>query len=814
MRVPLSWLADFVPLEGIAVETLAERLVLSTAEVDRVLRRGAPDVAGNHDLFRIGRVVQWQQHPNADRLRLCLVDVGEDAPRQIVCGAANFDTDDTVVVALPGARLPGAAEPLRRAKLRGETSDGMMLSERELELSDENAGIIVLPPVYEIGSHVRDHVALADTILELAPESNRADLLSIYGVAREVAALFDLELAPLPGRLPPVAGTRDTSELVTVAIEAPERCYRFTARGFDDVRVGPSPLAIRQRLAACGMRPLANVVDVTNYVMLGVGQPTHAYDAAKIPGRTLVARLARDGERITTLDSRERVLTADMLVIADGDGPSGIAAVMGAEGSEISEQTTSVVLEAANFERHGVQRACAALGLYTDSARRWMRGVDPHLAPLASAWAAELLVDLAGARMLPGDQDVVAHLPERPRIVLRSGRAERIVGTAIGDDEAVTSLGRLGFEPERVAEGVAATAPTWRWLDTTREIDLVEEVARLHGLDRLPSTLPALAGGGLTAVQRVRRRVEDALAGAGLQEAVTVTLVDQALVDAYLGADDERRAMVGLANPLSAELACMRRTLVPSLLAAARRNRAAGREDVALFEVAHLYHPPPGGVSADHLADEPWTVGAVLAGRLGGTSWNGDGRETDFSCAKGVVEAVAARLGVKLGFAPIAPAHLHPGRAAHVTCAGETIGEVGELHPAVVERFDLEGRVAVFELDLDRLAAAAPARAVYATISKQPPVRQDIAVVVADTVAAADVVEAALATGAPLLVDARVFDVYRDAERLGAGHVSLAVRLTFQDPVRTLTEDEASAVRERVVAALAERFGAALRGPS
>jgi phenylalanyl-tRNA synthetase beta chain len=813
MRVPLSWLADYVPLP-MPVETLAERLVLATAEVDRIIRRGAPDAGGNHDLFRIGRVAEWQQHPNADRLRLCLVDVGEDAPRQIVCGASNFDVGDTVVVALPGARLPGAAEPLRRAKLRGEISDGMMLSERELELSDEHAGIIVLPHVYEIGSPVRDHVALHDTILELAPESNRADLLSIYGIAREVAALFDLELAPLPGTAPPVTGTRDTSELVTVGIDAPERCYRFTARGFDDVRVGPSPLAMRQRLAACGMRPLANVVDVTNYVMLGIGQPTHAYDAAKIPGRQLVARLARDGERITTLDGRERVLTRDMLVIADGEGPSGIAAVMGAAGSEISDATTSVVLEAANFERHGIQRACAALGLYTDSARRWMRGVDPHLAPQASAWAAELLCELAGARMLPGDQDVVAHLPERPWIVLRTGRAGQIVGTPLGDEEAAASLARLGFDVERVPEGVAAVAPTWRWLDTTREIDLVEEVARLHGLDRLPSTLPALAGGGLTAAQRVRRRAEDALAGAGLQEAVTVTLVDQALVDAYLGADDPRRAMVGLANPLSAEHAFMRRTLVPSLLAAARHNRAAGREDTALYEVAHLYHPPAGGVSVEHLADEPWTVAAVLAGRLGGTGWNGHGLETDFSCAKGVVEAVAARLGLELGFAPIAPAHLHPGRAARVICAGETVGEVGELHPTVVERFDLEGRVAVLELDLDRLAAAAPTRAVYTTIPKLPPVRQDIAVVVADTVAAADVVGAALAAGAPLLVDARVFDVYRDAARLGDGHVSLAVRLTFQDPARTLTEDEASVVRQKVVAALGERFGAKLRGPA
>ncbi len=816
MKVPVSWLRDYVAFD-LPLAALAEKLVLSGLEVDRIVTRGAPDVDGNHGTFRIGRVVEWARHPNADRLRLCRVDVGEAEPRQIVCGAANFDTGDTVVVALPGALLPGATEPLRQAKLRGEVSDGMMLSERELQLSEEHDGIIRLPDAYEIGSEARDHFALAETVLEFEVTSNRSDLMCVYGIAREVSALLDVELAPPPGALPEALGRRPTSALVTVSVDAPDRCSRFTARAFDDVRSGGSPLRLRQRVAAAGMRPISNVVDITNYVMLGLGSPVHAYDAAKIPGRVLTARLARDGEELTTLDGRHRVLTTDMLVIADGDGPNGLAGVMGGEGAEIGAGTESVVIEVACFERAGIGRTAAALGLRTDSANRFIRGVDPHLPPQASAWVAELLVAHAGAAMLPKPQDVVAALPARERVVLRTGFAERILGMPIGDDAAVRILDRLGYEPARVDGGVETTVPTWRQLDTTREIDLVEEVGRIHGLDALPATIPARhdRGGGLDRAQRLRRTAEDVLAGAGLHEAYTLSIVDGDQPDRYgLASDDPRRAMVAVDNPLSADYAFMRRTLVPGLLQAVRRNRASGRADVALFEIAHLYHASEGRVTADNLAHEPWTLGAVIAGPLGGTSWVGEGRESDVFSARGVLDALCGRLGVAVRLEPTQLAHLHPGRAARILLGSDAVpaGELGELHPDVAARFDIEGRVAVLELDLDLLAAAVPDRFTHRDISDQPPVRQDIAVVVANDVRAGDVIAAALEAGAPLLVNAEVFDVYRDERRLGPGRVSLALRLVFQDPERTLVEDEASAVRAVVVQALERRFAAELRG--
>ena len=817
MKVPVSWLRDYVAFD-LPLAELAERLVLSGLEVDRIITRGAPDQGSNHGNFRIGRVVEFGKHPNADRLRLCRVDVGEGEPRQIVCGASNFVVGDTVVVALPGAVLPGSPEPLRQAKLRGELSDGMMLSERELQLSDEHDGIIRLPDIYEIGSEAGDHFALEEAVLDVEVTANRGDLMCVYGIAREISTLLDTELAPMPGVVPAATGTRPTSDVVRVGIEDFDRCLRFTARAFDGIEVAASPLRIRQRIAAAGMRPISNVVDITNYVMLGIGNPIHAYDAAKIAGNELTARLARPGETIVTLDGKARTLTPDMLVIADAVGPNGLAGIMGGAGSEIAPDTTTVVIEAANFERYGIARTCQALGLRTDGASRWIRGVDPYLAPQASAWTAELLVELAGGQMLPDDQDVVGPLPQRERLVLRTGFAEQVLGMPIADDEELRILARLGFEPQPSTDppGVAVTVPTWRLKDTTREIDLVEEVGRIHGLDALPATIPGRtdSGGSLTKAQTVRRRVEEALAGVGVQEAYTLSLVDGDLSDLYgLADDDPRRQLIALQNPLSADLAYMRRLLVPSLLRVIRRNRSAGRPDTAVFEIAHLYHAPGGTVSTEALAHEPWTLGLVLSGRLGGSSWTGAGREADFFTAKGVLETVCERLGVPLRLEPLQQPYLHPGRAARILIGADGVraGEIGELHPSTAARFDLEGRVAVLELDLDLLAAAVPDGFRYAPVPDQPPVLQDIALVLDDSVPAEQIIAAARRAGAPLLTHVGVFDVYRDERRLGAGKVSLALRLVFQDPERTLTEDEATAVRKTVVEALADRFNAELR---
>jgi phenylalanyl-tRNA synthetase beta chain len=808
VRLPLSWLRDFVDYTG-TPEELADRLGTSGFEIEGILRPGAPNEGDNHANFVIGRVEYFEKHPNADRLRLCRVDTGDDELRQIVCGASNFAIGDTVVVATPGAVLPGVDAPLKQAKLRGEVSNGMMLSERELGLSDEHDGIIILPADagYEVGSRLADHVELDEVVLDISVESNRGDCLSVYGMAREVAVLFDLPLAPMLGTEPAASGG-STSDLVTVAIGAPDRCSRFTVRGFTNVTIGPSPFRVRQRLAAAGIRPIANVVDVTNYVMHELGNPLHVYDADKIPGKTLTARLAREGETITTLDDKDRVLTSDMLVIADADGPSGVAGVMGGASSEITDGTTSVVLEAACFERGGIQRTSKALGLRTDGSNRWEKGVSPHLAPLASVRAAELIVAWSGARMLGDPQDVVAELPAHQTVELRKSRPAEILGMYVEEAEVQRILGGLGFAPSDKVSSWSCTVPFWRWLDATREIDLVEEIGRVHGLERVPLELPRIAPGigGLTPEQQMRRRIEDHLAGAGIREVVTLSLVDPVERKRYGFRDLEA---VSLRNPLSADLSELRASLLPSLLEVVRRNRAVGVHDVQAFEIGRAYTPGDAG----GLAVEDARLAIVLSGNLGGTSWAGAGAPADFGSIAAVVDAMLARLGISARRErDTSLALLHPGRSAALVAGDEIIGRIGEIHPGIALELDLEGTISLAEFDLHALFEAAAKDSRFVDVSQFPPVRQDIAVVVSTDVEASSLIDTARELGGDLVADAEVFDVFADVERLGNGRVSLAMHLTFQAADRTLTEDEASDLRDRIVAGLAARHGAELRG--
>ncbi len=808
MRLPLSWLRDFVDIR-VSPEELADRLVTSGFEIEGILRLGAPAAGDNHANFVIGRVEQFEKHPNADRLRLCKVDTGGAELRQIICGASNFALGDIVVVATPGAVLPSADAPLKQAKLRGEVSDGMMLSERELGLSEDHDGIIVLPADagYAVGSRLADHVELDEVVLDVSVESNRGDCLSVYGMAREVAVLFGLDLKPLPG-IEPKASGGSTSDLVTVAIDDAAGCSRFTARGFTGVTIGPSPFRIRQRLAAAGIRPISNVVDVTNYVMHELGNPLHVYDADCIPGKTLTARLAKTGQTIRTLDDKERSLTSDMLVIADAAGPSGIAGVMGGAASEITDGTTNVVLEVACFDRGGIQRTSKALGLRTDGSNRWEKGVSPALAPIASIRAAELLVAWSGAKMLADPQDVVAGLPAEQVVHLRGSRAGEVLGLEVDATETERILTGLGFAPQATDDGWNCTVPFWRWLDTTREIDLVEEIGRVHGLGNVPISLPRIApgSGGLTREQQIRRRIEDHLAGAGLREVVTISLVDPELHRAYRMGDQQPLA---LRNPLSADLSELRLSLLPSLVEVVRRNRSVGERDIQIFEVGRSYRPGNEG----GLAFEDARLGIALSGRFGGISWLGEGVPSDFSTLVGVVDALLLRLGIRhLRTSLEDHALLHPGRAARVLVDGQEIGAIGELHPGIAADLELDGPIALGEFDLAAITRLVPEAAAFMGLSAFPPVHQDIAVIVDSAVEAATLVETARAAGGDLLRDAHVFDVFEDAERIGAGRVSVALRFAFQADDRTLTEEEAIEVRDRVIAALAASCGAELRG--
>jgi phenylalanyl-tRNA synthetase beta chain len=763
MRVPLTWLREYVEFRA-TPEELARRLAISTLEVDRILELGPPDVDGNLGRFLVGRVVEAGKHPNADRLQLCRVDVGEAEPRQIVCGAWNFGAGATVAVGLPGALLPGADEPLREAKLRGEASRGMILSERELQLGTDHAGILVLEDGPEPGTPLADVLAIHERVLEVAPTMNRVDLLSVYGLAREVAALFDGTLAPPPGADPPLL----RPELVEIEIDDPEGCPRYVGRVFRNVRVGPSPAWLRARLHAADMRAISNVVDVTNYVMHALGNPLHAFDRAKLAGGRIVVRRAHEGEELRTLDGQLRRLDPRDLMIADAERSVALAAIMGGLETEVSEETTEVLLEAANFEPIGILRTSERLGLRTAGSNRWEKGVDPHLALPAAVYASQLLVELTRAE-LTGSTDVHGDLPARPVVRLRPERTERLLGLAVPADEQRAILGRLGFEAD---DSWDVTVPTWRARDVTREVDLVEEVARVV-LDRVPFTRPLRrhVQGRLTQEQRLRRVVEDVLVGAGFSEAYTWSLQP----------DDPHAEAIRLPDPMTSDQAVLRTTLLPGLVDAARTNVDAGNEAIALFEIARVYLPV-----GERLPDERWRLGGIAEG--------------GFPAAKGAVEAVHAALHLDLEVRRASRPLLHPGKAAETDA-----GVLGELHPA-----ELEGGWGVFELDLATLFGPVPERVVYEDVVTYPALRQDIAVVVDEDVEAGALVRAAREAAGAQLREARVFDVYR-GDQVGEGRKSVAIHLAFQSSERTLSDDDAAELRTRIVAALAERFGGELR---
>jgi phenylalanyl-tRNA synthetase beta chain len=757
MRVPVSWLREYVPVE-MPLDEVATRLSVSTAEIEGIERIGVADEGGNLGRFRVGRVLEAVKHPNADRLQLTKVDVGEAEPRSIVCGAWNFGAGATVGVALPGAVLANGLELERRA-VRGEVSDGMILAEDEVGLGPDHAGIMLLPDA-EPGTPLADVLPLADEVLLVESTGNRPDLLSVYGLAREVAALYDL---PLPDLARDTAGSGPEG-IVPIEVEDFAGCPRYIGRLFENVAIGPSPVWLRARIHAAGMRPISNVVDVTNYVMLALGNPLHAFDFDSVRSGRIVVRRARAGERLRTLDGVDRELTTDDLLIADAERAIALAGIMGGEETEIGEGTANVLLEAANFEPYGIYLSSERLRLRTEGSNRWEKGVDPHLAGPAADLATRLVLELTGATWT-ADADVHAGLPERPVIRFRPERTDEVTGVETPADEQYALLARLGFE-RREAHVVA---PTWRARDATREIDVVEEVARFR-LDDVPFTLPARRElvGALTREQQLRRRLEDTLVGLGFAETYTPSLV----------ADAE--SPWTLPEPISVELTTLRTSLLPSLVEAARRNVDAGARRIALFEIARVYLPGGG------LPEERLRVAGIAEG--------------GFFRAKGVVETVHAALKAESSFSRGEDPILHPGKSARTG-----VGIVGELHPR-----ELEGEWGAFELDLRDLFAASREPVVYEDVITFPAIRQDIAVAVPEAVTAGELVAAAREAAGPELRELRVFDVYR-GEQVGPGRKSVAFSVAYQSPERTLTDEDAARLRGAIVEELGRRFGAELR---
>jgi phenylalanyl-tRNA synthetase beta chain len=825
MRVPLSWLVEVVPsLDGLSAEEVAERLTALGVEVDEVETTGASDVDG----LVVGEVRDIEELPGFKKpIRYCRVEVAPGDVRGIVCGATNFAVGDRVVVALPGALLPGDFRITARTTY-GQTSEGMICSARELGLGDEHSGIMVLPPSAEVGADAVLTLGLHDAVLVTEPTPDRGYQLSVRGLGRELAAAVDREYTDPAAVEPGFTG----GDGFPVVLHDPAGCDRFCARILRGVNAsGPSPLWMQTRLTRAGMRAISLAVDVTNYVTLLLGQPMHAYDL-NLLAAPITVRRAREGETLVTLDGVTRTLAAgDDLLITDGERIQGIAGVMGGAHSEVNPATTDLLLEAAHFDPRVTSRSMRRHGLLTEAGRRFERGVDPVLPPAAIELATRLLLEYGGGTA----EDVVTDVGE-PRLPGGVRTDHRRIGDLVGveytPDTVVHRLEQVGARVlVQDDESLEVVPPSWR-PDLQETADLAEEVARLEGYGAIPSVLPpAPAGRGLTPAQRRRRAVARALANAGAVENRSFPFHSDEVLD-QLGVPDgdPRRRLAALANPLSAEQAYLRTTLLPGLLGALVRNVGRGAEDVTLFETGLVFREPESGSrpaapvlpgarrpTEDELAaldaalpEQPEHLGVVFAGAVEPSGWWGPGRPASWSDAVDAARLVLDTVGADYTLRAAERAPWHPGRCAEIVVDGAVVGHAGELHPQVCEALGLPRRTAATELDLGAVLAAARDEATAPAVSSFPPATQDVALVV-DSGTPAGEVEAALRAGAgDLLEDVRLFDVFTGPQ-IGEGRTSLAYSLRFRAPDRTLTVEETTAAREAAVAEAARRVRAVQR---
>lgn len=803
MKVALSWLRDFVDIADVPPAELARRITDATAEVESWEATGA---GWDTERIRVAEVRAVNPHPNADRLRLATVETGQGEVT-VVCGAPNLAVGQKVAFATEGARLvdghTGEPATLKLRPIRGVESAGMVLSEKELGLSDDHEGILVLPDTAVVGRPLTEQIG--DVIFDISTWANRADLLGALGLAREVAAVFDRPLT-----VPATAyheSARPVEDMVSVTIEAPDLCRRFTASVIEGVTVGPSPLWMQERLLKHAMRPINNVVDITNYVMLETGQPLHAFDYDLVRGRRIVARRAQPGEVLRTLDGVDRTLDGEMLVICDGDGPVGIAGVMGGGNSEVSDRTTTVLLEVANFKPGSIRRTSTYLKLRTEASLRFEKGLGPEMAMFAQQRALHLFEQLTGGRIAAGIVDVYpVHEPPVVIEVTRE-RVGRVLGFEVPEAETLRVLAALGFECRPAVAGYTVQPPYWR-PDVTLPDDVIEDLARVYGYEHLPSTMlrGALPEPEPRPVEETRERARDLAVAVGYQEVITYTLGSKdRLLLAVDPDDDIRTRPLSVVNPVAAQHTYLRTSLRPSLLATYASNRPHVDGPLRLFEVGFEYLPVEGGLPHER------PVLCALAGGARETRWpaSSSRERLDFFDAKGALEAVLRGLRAAGTFEAAVVHGLLPGHTATVSVDGQQVGVIGQVHPGLASAFDIDEAVFLFELWLEELSRALPEGPAYAPASRFPEVRQDLALLADEGVAAGEVLRRI--TQARLVAGADVFDEYR-GEGVPPGKKSLAVRVRYQAADRTLTAEDVAKVQEGILKRLEREAGITLRG--
>jgi len=794
VRVPLSWLRELVAVE-VPTDELALRLSMTGTAVDSVTRLipGAEGVV-------VGSVLEVADVPSSDKLCVAQIDAGSAGRFQVVAGAKNFAAGDRVPLAVPGARVRTLDVPVGvRTMMKTYESQGMLCSSSELGLSDDHSGICILDPDAPVGADVVTLLHLDDEVLEFEIYPDRPDQLSVIGIAREVAVLYDTEL-----RFPDSSVVEEgeaAASRTSVTIEDAHGCPRYLARVISDVRTGPAPALAQARLTACGFRPLGNIVDATNYVLLLTGQPLHAFDKDRLAQGRIVVRRARAGERLQTLDDVERTLDESDLVIADATDAQAIAGVMGGAPTEVGPRTVNVLLESAHFDPYSIAVTTQRHGMRTEASARFERGSDPEAVPVAASLCAELIRRWAGGTVAVGAVDAGA-APPRRRLELRRDRAEALLGARVPDADADRFLRALGCEISSDGPVVSVIVPSWR-PDLEREVDLIEELARLSTYDAFPLEPVTGLGGGLTSWQIHRRRLRDVLSGAGLSELTLTSFITQ----------DQLVSMgtppaIEVTNPMTVDQRHLRPSLLPGLLQAARHNVALGVTDVRAFELGTVFLDWPQD------ADIPTQVerlGVILHGAAGSPGWHSERRPLDAFDAKGILELVCAELGVG-GWTLRGCEELpfHPGRSATIQVDGTVIGRFGEVRPSVRTSFELDEPVVLLELDVGGLFERAPRTLTVGSLPTQPPVLRDIALVVDEDVAVGDVDATIRTSGSERLESALLLDVYR-GDPVPEGRKSLAFRLTFRSPERTLTAEEADAAREAVADALRRTHRADIR---
>ena len=794
MRVSLAWLADYVDVD-LAPEELAHRLDMTGTKVEAIHRPGA-DIEG----VIVAEVLALEPHPNADNLSLVDIATGPGATQRVVCGAKNLTVGDRIPLAQVGSRLPEMT--ITERKIRGEISRGMLCSSAELGVAKDHAGILILQPEAPLGEDVVDLLGLKDVILELELTPNRPDCMSMIGMAREIGALLGKE-----PKLPDAGlQVRETDVDLSIDVQDSAGCSRYLARHLEDVTVGSSPSWMAARLLAGGFRPISNIVDVTNYVLLETGQPLHAFDAALISDNQIIVRRASAGESLTTLDGVVRELHEKDLLIADPERALAIAGVMGGQDSEVTGSTTSVLLEAAVFDKASVAFTSRRHGLRSEASARFERGVDPETTPFAAARAAALMAASASAEVGDKEWDVYPVPHRRSTIHLRPERTTALLGLSIEPDDQARHLRSLGLTVgPSDGSSLIVEIPSFR-PDLTLEADLIEEVARLEGLEHLPGTIPKGLAGGLDPMQTLERNIRRVLVTLGLSEAWTSSFMSPADLDALdLDPEHPARRLVQMSNPMLEDEPAIRSTLLPGLLRSAARNFSHRALGVALFEAGRVYAP------AVHLAEEQLALSVVFSGERSPQSWTAPASTWDFFAAKGVLEAALVMVGaVKPTFAPVSAPPFHPTRAAHVSLGSTPLGVIGQLRPDLAGRWDVPEETVVVEWAMAPILASIDPSRKAAELPRFPSMLLDVAVVLDEGIAATKVQDVIEKAGAPDVTNVRLFDVYR-GEQVAAGKKSLAFSLELRDSNRTLSEEDATRVRGRILNALRERTGAELR---